>query len=482
MGRANKLIAALVLLLLFITFYIRFLYSNTIPSSWDQVDFALALDRFDLLAMQPHFPGYPFFIFGGMIVHSVIDNPSLSLSVFNNLVAISATVPMYLLAKRYVSRMSALIITLVLQTSIYFMILVNQPMSEGAALGVLWWFLWSLLCGIDSSKLRYQLLPLMFFSILMGIRLSYLPFGFGLLFLWWFDYERNKDRVRLMGFIVLAFLFQLVWVVALIMTEGSLIGFIKLSMAFVTGHFTSWGGTVVDTQEPFSTRLHQLILYNIILVGMAAKSAIILIVLSSLTIWVIVKNKSMRVTPMLKNHRVWLTLISVYFFWNLYAQNIEKPRHSYPITFMILFLWLVLLIEKQRLMKWACIGLAVIQLWIGSLLLHEQATKAPSVHQVAEYLTQKNKDSIVYTWEETRVFQYLGVPFEHKRFYTYDLFLQDKSYHTNEDIYLTNHLIEGFEEQGIDVSSNLEKVRTFQSNDLFDPVYDKIVLYRWKEH
>jgi hypothetical protein len=68
------------------------------------------------------------------------------------------------------------------------MIIVNQPMSEGSAIGVLWWF----------------------------------------------DYKRNKDSIRLAGFVFLAVLFQMIWVVALIMTEGSLTGFFKLRINFFT--------------------------------------------------------------------------------------------------------------------------------------------------------------------------------------------------------------------------------------------------------
>ncbi|MFD1358806.1 hypothetical protein ACFQ4X_12885 [Fictibacillus halophilus] len=480
MFKTNKLLSAIVIILIVFIFFIRFMYSVSFPSTWDQVDFVLALDRYDLLAMQPHFPGYPIFIFGGMLVHLFIENPSLALSVFNGIITVSAAVPMYLLARRYVDRVSSLAVTLVLQSSVYFMILVSQPMSEGAAIGVLWWFLWNLMIGFDNNKIRYQLLPLLLFSILMGIRLSYLPLGIGLLFLWWFDYKRNKDSIRLAGFILLAVLFQMIWVVALIMTEGSLDGFMKLSMAFVTGHFTSWGGTVVDTHEPFYTRLYELVINNIIYVGMFAKSSFLLIGFVAISIIALLKNKTDEAGNFLKKHYVMLTLLLIYFLWNLFAQNVEKPRHSYPITLMLLFLWLVSIAGKHTLLKWACMGLAVMQLIIGIPILKEQAAKNPAVYQTANHLAQQDEEIVVYTWEETRVFQYLDVPFEHKRFYTYDLFLQDKKYNKNKKIYVTNHLIEGFKEQGIDVSENLAEVKTFKSNELFDPVYDEITLYRWK--
>ena len=146
---------------------------------------------------------------------------------------------------------------------------------------------------------------------------------------------------------------------------------------------------------------------------------------------------------------------------------------------MLLFLWLVFIAGQHTLLKWACIGLAVMQLFIGIPILKEQSEKNPAVYQTANYLAQQDEEIVVYTWEETRVFQYLDVPYEHKRFYTYDLFLQDKKYNKNKKTYVTNHLVEGFKEQGIDVSEHLEEVKTFRSNELFDPVYDEITLYQW---
>lgn len=38
-------------------FWTQLTHVNSFASTWDQVDYALALDRYDLMAMQPHFPG-----------------------------------------------------------------------------------------------------------------------------------------------------------------------------------------------------------------------------------------------------------------------------------------------------------------------------------------------------------------------------------------------------------------------------------------
>src|SRR6476659_1907211 len=71
-------------------FWTQITHVNAFASTWDQVDFALALDRYDLMAMQPHFPGYPYFILGGYLIHQFIETKVALLIVFNILFYFSA--------------------------------------------------------------------------------------------------------------------------------------------------------------------------------------------------------------------------------------------------------------------------------------------------------------------------------------------------------------------------------------------------------
>jgi hypothetical protein len=90
-----------------------------------------------------------------------------------------------------------------------------------------------------------------------------------------------------------------------------------------------------------------------------------------------------------------------------------------------------------------------------------------------------DKNSILYTWEETRVLEYLGAPISHKRIMTYEVFAHDMTYYKNNQIYLTNKVVEGFKTQGTDLSGKIKKVKMFQSNPIYDPVYHDITLYEW---
>ena len=161
-------------------FWTQITHVNAFASTWDQVDFALALDRYDLMAMQPHFPGYPYFILGGYLIHQFIENRVASLTVFNILVYLSAVFPMYKLARNYVSRSYSLWITSIIYSSTYILVIVNQPVSEGAALAALWWYFWSIQVAMKNTGIVINSLPSFFLSILLGIRLSYIPFAIGL--------------------------------------------------------------------------------------------------------------------------------------------------------------------------------------------------------------------------------------------------------------------------------------------------------------
>ena len=125
------------------------------------------------------------------------------------------------------------------------------------------------------------------------------------------------------------------------------------------------------------------------------------------------------------------------------------------------------------------IAVIMVQASISSSYLQQQAAIEPAVYQLAHYLEEQPEDFVLYTWEETRVLQYLEVPFPHKRIYTYRIFLHDQGLYKGKTVYLTNSVVDGFRSQGFNPEGKLEKVKTFRSGKIFDPVYHKISLYKW---
>ena len=483
-GKRKIFFVGLLILLIGMNLY-KLRYASGFAANWDTVDFSLALDEFNLLEMQPHFPGYPYFILGGMIVHFYIENPSLALSVFNGLMFMLSAIPLYLIARRTFSEINSLLCVIFIHSFSYVLLLTAQPMSEAAALAVIWWYIWGIFVAYERKSLLFKMIPLFFYSILLGTRLSYIMFGIGIIWLWWDELKsyQGKERINRISLqIIAAISFQLIWVMALIISEGSVENFLNIAVGFTNGHFSDWGGGVTAEETPILKRIGILIFYNILWTGLFAQSYVSAAVYIAFFLYLLLKLKERSLHV---SYSFVLTLmLGSYFLWALFAQNIDKPRHIAPIIIIGGYLLFHVLIGKQQ-SKLGYIMLTMliaVNISVGFKLVKIQNGEVPATYQLARYLEEIDGDFIVYTWEETRVMEYLQVSYDHKRVQTYDYFLQDISYYNNDTIYLTSFVLSGFEKQGIDLSNQVEEVATFRSSELVDPVYFEIRLYKWKNN
>jgi hypothetical protein len=454
---------------------------NPFAATWDQVDFALALERYDLMAMQPHFPGYPYFILGGYLIHAFIEDKAASLTVFNILVYLSALYPMYKLTRQYLDKSYSVLTASIFYSSTYIMVMVNQPISEGAAIAALWWYFWSLSNALKNNRLVSNLLPAFLLSIVLGIRLSYLPFAVGLFFLLYSKWRNKHYQLKhIFMFSLAACLFQFVWLTALVVSEGSIKGFIKLSLAFTGGHFNSWGNTAVSDHLPFLSRVKLVALNNVIWTGLTSQTIVLGVLYAILFILFIyhLKQKEFPGDPI---QQLALLMGGSYFIWAFLAQNADKPRHILPITVFILFIIVINVLKRTRNF-FSIVLIAVIlvsQVIYSAVLIKQQATEDPSTIKLAKYLQSVDQSTIIYTWEETRVFEYVNLPITHKRIQTYEFFLHDISYYQKNKILITDKAVKGFKSQGAQISGKIKKVKAFKSNPLFDRVYSDITVYEW---
>lgn len=481
-------------------------YASPFARTWDEVDFTLALHRYDLLAMQPHFPGYPYFILGGWFINQWMNNPVKALSVFNTLAALSSVLPMFLLANRLTgSGIKSLLLPALVLSSPYIWLMSSRPMSECAGMALLWWFLWSIRFAIDrpGSLLRHSLALLMF-GFLMGTRLSFFPYGLALVPLWygiWKYGARGWRRWLRLGCSALAaLLFQLLWIAGLVLSEGTLAGFWKLSIAFVEGHFSEWGGGVISTPMPLGERIYQLIGHN--LLGSALLGGSILIgfwLVLMVAAAVIGRRFALPVVQGNENrlYIFWLVGCAVlYTLWALFGQNIEKPRHIVPVVAPILLLMFAFIIRTteglrtpthgKRLLRIAptilyalLISLISIQVVYGAQLQKRQAVEEPAVYQLHDYVSSLQEPLLLFTWEETRVLQYLQADYDHKRIYTYGYFQALAGANPERRVLLTDHVVRGFEQQGKSVKEHVKQIAEFKSDPLFDPAYAHVILYEW---
>ncbi|MFK7694612.1 nucleoporin-interacting protein [Paenibacillus sp. HJGM_3] len=494
-------------------------YASPMPRTWDEVDFVLALDRYDLLAMQPHFPGYPYFILGGWLAHQGIANPAQALSVFNTVAGLSAAVPMALLARRLTQSeggaAASLLLPALVLTSPYVWLMASRPMSEAAGLAALWWFLWSVRRAMDRPEsLRRHFWPLFLFSGLMGIRLSFFPFGLLLLPLWLGLWQRNRKRShrgwKLLLSLAMAMLLQLVWVAGLVLSEGTLFGFWKLAMAFVEGHFSEWGGGVVSIPMSLHERIIRLFAHNLagsaLLCGSVWVGCLFVCLLALLIGAVLTKRsgsgaRGAEPSPSAhegqshqinRHYWIWLAAsVLLYGLWALLGQNIEKPRHIVPVVAPILLAVHVFTVrtaqaishgrtQKLAAALYAALAVLIAAQWLyGAPLQKRQAVEEPAVYQLHRYVDAMQQPLILFTWEETRLLQYVGATYEHRRIYTFGYFQALANADPHRTVLLTDHVLKGFEQEGKSVGEHVRKIAEFHSDPRFEPVYGNIALYEW---
>lgn len=525
--KAGTVFFAAIVILAFVYMCLR--YASPIARTWDEVDFALALHRYDLLAMQPHFPGYPYFILGASFIHSWVEDPVQALSVFNTLAALSSVIPMAMLARRFTGAGDkSLLFAAFVLTSPYLWLMAARPMSECAGIAVLWWYLWSIRAAMAHPRsLVRHLLPMLMFGFLMGTRLSFFPFGLALLPLWMEQYKQGGKSCKRLMLSAAAFLSaELVWVVGLALSEGTISGFWKLSLAFVEGHFSEWGGGVTSSNMAFGPRILELLGSNLIEHALLGRSLIIGILLGLLLavtaagLWqrryrqrslsdidgnyespAREKQPASEIELVNRSFYIWLAAcILLYFLWALFGQNIEKPRHIVPIVGPVLFFIYCAAINTASSLRPAqpakpftrsfavpvviyalLFALIAVQVVNGANLLQRQAAEVPAVYRLHQYASALKEPFVLYTWEETRVLQYLGAEYEHERIFTYEYFKATAAARADRRVLLTDHVLQGFEQQGHPMREHVRQVAEFNSDPLFDPVYANITLYEWVE-
>ncbi|GGD03179.1 nucleoporin-interacting protein [Pontibacillus salipaludis] len=464
-------IAAICLVLIV---FARAHYSSAFARSWDAVDFALGVQSFNLLDMQPHFPGYPYFILGGMLMDNFVNDPALALSVWNSVLSLSSIIPMWLIYKRYLP-MSRAIMAVALSQSIPFLnIIIASPMSEGMAYTVMWWYIWSLVLALEKGKYSFDLLSLLLFSILMGVRLSYLPLSIGILIIW---YKRWKEKggTHVLEQAGVAIIFQLFWVYPLVLSVGGIGSFEYIATEFVKGHFTGWGGSIATEEDPFFIRAITFLWGNILWVGLSLKTVIILLLYSTLVFYNVYRPLN------LSYHKLWWSLLMAYTVWAFFAQNVDKPRHILPVVVILIAVFLMRSLQsRSRGVLWISTILLIVQTILSIQYVEKQATELPATYQLAQYIERQSEPLKIYTWEEERVLQYVGVSKAFEKVQTYALFEQNARSQRakGKTVYVTERVVRGFSQQGVDTSS-FTPVKQFDSDNIFDPIYSDITLFKW---
>jgi hypothetical protein len=196
--------------------------------TWDAIQFALALDEFDVVRHQPHPPGYILYVLLGRAVDQVVGDPPTSLAVLAALASGVTLVVLYRLGLRLYDRPTALLATagLLVSPLFWFYGLVGLSYAAEAALVTL-----VVLAAWLASRgdRRALVLSTVALALAAGVRQSILPL---LLPLWLLAAWRGLGR-RWQPMALLLLLMSLViglWLVPLVVSAGGPTAYLGASL------------------------------------------------------------------------------------------------------------------------------------------------------------------------------------------------------------------------------------------------------------
>ncbi|OEF96915.1 hypothetical protein BHF71_04090 [Vulcanibacillus modesticaldus] len=502
--RNKKILLTSITLIIIASF--RFLFIGRYVDSWDAVDFALGVERFDIFYMRPHFPGYPLFIIIAKLVNSFFSDSFLSLSITSSIYGVITIIFIYLTINKLFEHGVALFVALLSIFTPLLWLISIQPMSDSMGIALVWIVLWIISQSKDydlgeKEHLWIGVLAAFIFGLSMGVRISYYPFAFVLIIpLYLSSVNRFDNKIVFSTLIRNSILFGLslgigilLWLLPISSIEGGVMAYLELGLSFTKGHFTDWGGTLIS-EGSLITRIRDFLFLIILSIGgLGWKDS----VTSSLYLyfWVIIailllilKSKDQvlkRINNFKKRHLyeiIFLVLSIVpYSIWVIIGQNLQKSRHIailIPFIFLVIILLVKLSINKYWKL-WA-VGLIAFSFMISFPIINQYASYPSPMFQMANWINdnyQENRTTI-FTWEEERVINYLYPKFSTVRLRKEDDFEnQILLYGENRLILVTNAVLDGFTDKKKYLQF-LKPVWKIESNSFLYPTYNRIVLYQ----
>jgi hypothetical protein len=477
---------------------IRLPYAGVFPESWDAVDFALALQNYDLRAMQPHFPGYPFLILPAHFFQIFIENEYLSLSLVSVFAGAASTIIFYRIARLWLPAGWSLVAAFWLMLHPLVWLASEQPMSDSLGLAVELALL--LLAGqslrIPAGDLRHGLLLVSgaaVYAVLLGVRLSNWPLGVSLILpavrLLVADRRVSRDPARwrfLMLAAALGFSLTLLWIWAVSLGEGGITAFFRLGQAFTEGHFEQWGNTAWAGTSEWERLRTWLIRgwYQSVAVGPAPGEPFFLHAVAGLTLLAaLIGLRSLRGGRYGWFAALWGIPTTS---WVYLGQNVDKPRHLLPLVPLFI---LGAVLGAFRLSRATCrkrwvagaLGfILTVQGWMGFSMVREHREETPPVLKLARYIQEHYEpaETAVFTWEEERVIRVTVPGIRAERLKSWSVFLDAvRGLAHKRHILLTGKVVDGFGPEKARLLPYLKQVTRFQGNPRLDPVYHDIRLY-----
>tara|TARA_Y100000588_G_C14243904_1_gene920597 strand:- start:785 stop:2212 length:1428 start_codon:yes stop_codon:yes gene_type:complete len=358
----------------------------------DSLRFALSTKEYDIVKLQPHFPGYPIFCLSAQILYYFLNNLGLSFSIIGG---ISIFIIIYFSLNIFqiqLNTFSGFCCVGIIFLNPLFWLMSNRYMPDLMGLSFSIMVLYLLI--IKSDEYRYVVLGFLFTGLLAGIRLSYiplliLPIGIHLL-------NNNKNFYLLLSLIFGC----LIWFIPIVWMTG-LNDLYQSAIKQTTGHFSDFGGTII-TDGILGNRILSMIrsIWADGLGGYWPERSLQTLFISVPILYFSYRAINKKdINSLDKNDLIIIGSILIYIIWIFFFQNIiYKSRHILPlIIFCIIFInnGIQYARKKNKILNNVFLVIFFLGLINVTFVLVQQHTRPNAISSLKDNLiSQGNKETI----------------------------------------------------------------------------------------
>lgn len=446
-------------LLFIICFLMRLCFAGRYLDCHDSIDFAFGLQDYNLSLHQPHFPGYPVYIFTSWLFFKIFHNEVLALVIPGVLFGSLTVYPLSFLARKLFSERAAILACILYLVNPLCWLQAERPTSDAMGLFFIIMsacFLYDVYHEAYKGSFTVHLNSTPFFSktkisnalssaklfvhaeapkergiklsqtpnrlflgslvlgIGLGIRLSYFPF----IILWTgilFHLAIKKIPFKL-RYITYGLSGLIIGICSWLLPQIIYVGwhhFWQSCFAFSYGHFIDWGGSIVTFGgfERIICLMKSVWVYG--LGGWWFDTTLFRIIPSSVMLVAIPYS--------FKRHLLWYQrwflglYVIPYMLWIIIGQNAANPRHMIPVIPIVLMLisyGLCKIYEKTKITAFCVQVITLLFVAVlsvtSSVLVIQYHNTIPASIQIMQFIKRQfdTTSTSIYCGEEKRVFDY----------------------------------------------------------------------------
>lgn len=294
----------------------RWLGRARIADDYDGIGFVRALVRFDVAALQPHFPGYPVYVALGRVATHLGLPPLAAATAVSSLAAGATAAAVWRLAAAGSGgRPKVAWLAMALYAAAWL------PWLEGGAArsdATATAFVTLAFAALTWDGAVAAALGGAAIALTLGTRASYWPLTLSFAVV---AARRPRRAIAATGFVVTT----AAWLVPFVAAVGGARALWGLGRTHVTGHFTAWGGSIV-TRPDLVARAGAFV-RGLVYDGLFAHVAALAVALAAVAF--VVARRGVPPLPW----RLALVVGAPYAAWVFFGQNVvEQPRHLLPLV------------------------------------------------------------------------------------------------------------------------------------------------------